>query len=104
MIDNENKRIVIKSNSNKPYGIDILHDGVPGVGFKVYDVYNDSLKSHLKKCDIIKFVGGVDWMVDCSNLPFEEFQSVMLNLKDMELVEITVELGSISLAENQGGG
>ena len=42
-------------------------------------------------------------MVDCSNLPFEEFQSVMLNLKDMESVEITVELGSISLAENLCG-
>ena len=43
------RQIYIRNNGNRALGIDILHYHVPAVGFKVYEVYNDALKPHIKK-------------------------------------------------------
>ena len=98
------RAVYIRNNGNKALGIDILHYRVPGVGFKVFDVYNDALKSHIKRGDVIKFVTAYndndDWddeefdanrfFVDCRDLSFEEFHSKMSIVKGMQFISICV--------------
>ena len=98
------KTIWIRNNSNRALGIDIMNKHVPGVGFKVYDVYNDALKPHIKKGEVIKFVHGYNdngeleeeeihanrFELDCRELSFQEFQSSMRNVVSMELISICV--------------
>ena len=100
------RAVYIRNNGNKALGIDILHYRVPGVGFKVFDVYNDALKSHIKRGDVIKFVTGYndndDWddeefdanrfFVDCRDLSFQEFHSKMSIVKGMEFISMDVNL------------
>ena len=98
------RQIYIRNNGNRALGIDILHYHVPAVGFKVYEVYNDALKPHIKKGDVIKFVTGYndndDWdeeeidanrfEVDCRDLSFENFHLKMSIVKGMQFISMCV--------------
>ena len=71
------KTIWIRNNSNRALGIDIMNKHVPGVGFKVYDVYNDALKPHIKKGRLLNLF--MDTMIMVS-LMKRKFMQIVLNL------------------------
>ena len=91
--------IDIWNNNNRSLGINVLYHGVPMAGFKVNEVYNDALKEHIKKGDVIKFVIGCNqeekiydnrFEIDCRDISFAEFNSKMSIVKGMDCISVII--------------